>query len=41
LEIEKFMEENGKGLEVMKTIERARKGEERDRREKIFINERL
>jgi len=35
------MGEDGKGLELMKIIERARKGEERDRREKIFVNERL
>jgi len=41
LEIEKFMGEDGKGLELMKIIERARKREERDRREKIFVNERL
>jgi len=35
------MGEDGKGLEFMKTIERARRGEEEDGREKIFVNEKL
>jgi len=35
LEIEEFMGEDGKGLELMKTIEKARREEEGDRREKL------
>jgi len=35
------MREDGKDLKLIKTIERARRGEEEDRREKIFVNERL
>jgi len=35
LEIEEFMGEDGKSLELMRTIEKARREEERDRRKKL------
>jgi len=34
---EEFMGEDGKGLELMKTIEKAKREEEGDKREKIVI----